>query len=100
MAIHHTHNVKNTKKHSTKKHSTKKHSTKKHSTKQDSTKKDSTKKTESHSGSSAMNYCVGCRGKTMIHNLHEEEYKQHGKMRKRLVGKCDKNHKFFRFIKS
>lgn len=79
MAVRHT-KGKHSKKHSTKKHTSSKHA--------------------SHSGSSSMNYCVGCRAKTMIHNLHEEEYKQHGKTRKRMVGTCDKGHKFFRFMKA
>ena len=80
MAVRRTQKAKHSKKHSTKKHSTTKH--------------------ESHSGSSAMNYCVGCRGKTMIHNLQEEDDTQHGTTRKRMVGKCDKGHKFFRFMKA
>ena len=80
MAVRRTQKSKHSKKHSTKKHSTTKHA--------------------SHSGSSAMKHCVGCGDKTMIHNLREEEYKQHGKTRKRMVGKCDKGHKFFRFMKA
>lgn len=73
---------------------TKKHSSKKHS----SSKKSMTMK---HSGETRHEFCVGCKKKVDIHDVHEETFKGKGnKTRKRLVGKCVNGHKFFRFMKS
>jgi hypothetical protein len=79
----------------TKKHSSKKHSsTKKHT----SAKKSMTMK---HDGKTMHEYCVGCGKKVDIHDTREETFKGKGnKTRKRLVGKCENGHKFFRFMKS
>ncbi len=73
---------------------TKKHTTKKHSAKKSMTKK--------HTDGTTMNtYCVGCRKKVDILDVHEESFKGKGSVtRKRLVGKCVNGHKFFRFMKS
>ena len=75
------------------------HRTKKHSSKKAMTKKNDSGK---HMGGKTMKaYCVGCRKKdVMIHDIKEVEYKLHGKTRKRLEGKCENGHKFFRFIKA
>ena len=81
MAVRHTRKTKHSKKHSTKKHST-------------------STKHASHSGESMKIYCVGCRAKTMVHNLKEETYKVNGNTRRRMVGKCEKDHKVFRIMKS
>ena len=81
MAVRRTHKAKHSKKHSTKKHST--------ATKHDS-----------HTGESMKIYCVGCRAKTMVHNLKEETYKVNGHDRRRMTGKCEKGHKAFHILKS
>jgi hypothetical protein len=83
-----------TKKHTSKKHSTKKHAAK-HTTKH-------TSMTKKHTEGKTMHeYCVGCRKKVDIHDVHEETFKGKGSVtRKRLVGKCVEGHKFFRFMKS
>jgi hypothetical protein len=80
----------------TKKHSaSKKHMSKKHSH------KSMTKNSEQHSSKSMHEYCVGCGKKVDIHDVREETFKGKGnKTRKRLVGKCENGHKFFRFMKS
>jgi|LakMenEpi03Aug12_release.lakeMendotaPanAssembly.Ray.scaffolds.fasta_scaffold4156147_1 hypothetical protein len=73
----------------TKKHASKKASTKKHTS------------SSSNNGKTMKAKCIGCRGKeVMIHDVKEVEYKLHGKTRKRLEGKCENGHKFFRFIKA
>ena len=82
----------------TKKHVSKKHSTKKHSAKHSAHKSMTKKHVE---GKTMHEYCVGCRKKVDIHDVHEETFKGKGSVtRKRLVGKCAAGHKFFRFMKS
>lgn len=73
---------------------TKKH-TMKHSAKKSA-------KTMKHTdGKTRVEYCVGCRKKVAIHDLHEESFKGKGSVtRTRLVGKCENGHKFFRFVKT
>ena len=78
----------------TKKHISKKHSTKKHSASKGMTKKHV-------EGKTMHEYCVGCRKKVDINDVHQETFKGKGSVtRKRLVGKCVNGHKFFRFMKS
>jgi len=73
---------------------TKKHISKKHSASKGMTKKHV-------EGKTMHEYCVGCRKKVDIHDVHEETFKGKGSVtRKRLVGKCVNGHKFFRFMKS
>ena len=78
---------------------TRKHSrSHKHSRKNES----KTRKSESRreEGKTMKKYCLGCRKEVMIHDVKEVEYKLKGHTRRRLEGKCEKGHKFFRNIKA